>query len=184
MPRLIALVFLALMLSPAQATDAGWALLREGEQIVLIRNAVTPGVADPTGFDIANCRTQLNLSDRGTQQARKMGALFAARAAPFERVASSRYCRALQTARLAFEDDKVEPLEALDLLSADPAIAETQDKAVIEVIRAYSGSGNFALVTHKENIKALTGADAREGEAVIVRLDGEALRVIGRIAFN
>jgi phosphohistidine phosphatase SixA len=184
MLRLTAVLFALLALTPAQATEAGWALLRDGEQVVLIRNAMTPGASDPADFDIAKCSTQRNLSERGKQQARKMGALFAARAAPAERVLSSRYCRALETASLAFEDQKVEPFEPLDLLSTDSATAAAQTKAVMEAIRNYSGSGNLMMVTHKENIKELTGIDAREGEAVVVRPDGDGLHVLGRIAFN
>ena len=183
MRRLVVFLLLLLGLLPAHATEAGWALLRDGEQIVLIRHAMTPGAVDPSDFDIAKCSTQRELSDRGKQQARKMGALFAARAAPIERVLSSRYCRALDTAAFAFEDNKAEPFEPLDLLSTDPAKAAAQNKAVLDLIRGYSGSGNLLLVTHNENIKALTGGDAREGEAVIVRLEGEMLRVIGRITF-
>lgn len=183
MLRIIVALAVALFVVPARATEAGWVLLRDGEQVVLLRHAMAPGAADPANFDIADCKTQRNLSDRGKQQARKMGALFAARAAPVERIVSSRYCRALDTARIAFEEEP-EQDAALDLLSADKAKAEAQTKAVIEMIRAWSGSGNLVLVTHLENIKALTGADAREGEAIIVRAEGDGLRVIGRIVFN
>ena len=40
------------------------------------------------------------------------------------------------------------------------------------------------MVTHKEDIQALTGVSPREGEAVIVEADGDKLRVLGRIIFN
>ena len=94
----------------AKATEAGWALLREGGQIVLIRHAFSPGSGDARGFSIDDCSTQRNLSERGRQQAEKMGALFAARAGRIERVVSSRYCRCLETATVAFEDNKIEVL--------------------------------------------------------------------------
>ena len=171
-------------LSQASATEAGWALLRQGGQIVLLVNANAPGTGDPANFDIDNCRTQRNLSERGRQQARKIGALFAARAEPVETVYSSRYCRALDTARLAFGDRLVETMPALDSIARDPAGAENADEAVVAVIRGYSGSGNLVLVTHPENVLALVGVKAREGEAVIVALHGETLAVIGRIVFN
>ena len=99
----------------AQATEAGWALLREGGHVVLLRHAMISGTTEPANFDIEKCNTQRNLSERGKQQARKIGALFAARAAPIERVLSSRYCRCLETARIAFEAEP-EPFEPLDLL--------------------------------------------------------------------
>lgn len=178
--------FLLLAVPQAAATEAGWALLREGGQIVLLANANAPGVGDPAHFDIGNCRTQRNLSDRGRQQARRIGALFAARAEPVGQVYSSRYCRAMDTARLAFGDRLVEPLEALDSIARDPGgeAAQKATQAVVALARDYSDSGNLVLVTHPENIAALTGAHAREGEAVIVVPHGEGLSVIGRIVFN
>ncbi|MFE0015446.1 histidine phosphatase family protein [Mesorhizobium sp. NPDC059054] len=180
----VALVLL-LCLSPvsAYATDAGWALLRAGGHVVLLRHAMVTGNGDPAGFDVGKCATQQKLSDRGKQQARKIGALFAARAAPIDRVLSSRYCRALDTAGIAFEDNKAEQFEPLDLLSKDPAAAAVQNAAVIKEVESFTGDGNLVLVTHLENIQALTGAGAREGEAVIVGLDNEKLRVLGRIIF-
>ncbi len=171
-------------LPQAGATEAGWALLREGGQIVLLVNANAPGHGDPANFDIDNCRTQRNLSDRGRQQARRIGALFAARAEPVEQVYSSRYCRALETARLAFGDRLVEANEALDSLVRDPEGADEAKKAVVDLVRDYTGSGNLVLVTHPENVEALVGVRAREGEAVIVAPHEDGLVVIGRIVFN
>lgn len=167
----------------AKATEAGWALLREGGQIVLIRHAFSPGSGDARGFSIDDCSTQRNLSERGRQQAEKMGALFAARAGRIERVVSSRYCRCLETATVAFEDNKIEVLDALDLLPQDATAAKTANDAVIKLIDDYGGAGNLILVTHLENIAALTAVSPREGEAVIVRLEGQSLRVLGRVVF-
>ncbi len=102
MLRVIVAVLMLAFAAEAGATEAGWALLRDGEHVVLLRHAMAPGAADPGNFDIEKCSTQRNLSERGKQQARKIGALFAARAAPTERVLASRYCRTKETARLAF----------------------------------------------------------------------------------
>lgn len=179
---LAALVFIAV--SPAQGTEAGWALLREGGQVVLLAHGNAPGTSDPANVDLDNCRTQRNLSDRGRQQARRIGALFAARAERVEQVYSSRYCRCLDTARLAFGDELVEEMEALDPIAAEPERAAATKAAVMEVIRGYSGSGNLVLVTHPENIEALVGHRTREAEAVIVVPTEEGLHVAGRIIFN
>ena len=40
------------------------------------------------------------------------------------------------------------------------------------------------MVTHKDIILALTGVSAHEGEAVIVKPQGDGLRVLGSILFN
>ena len=186
MLRLFIIVWavLAVGLPQAGATEAGWALLRQGGQVAFLVHANAPGTGDPASFDIDNCRSQRNLSERGRQQARRIGALFAARAEPVELVYSSRYCRALETARLAFGDRLVEPMEALDSVDRDPDGNDAAREAVIATVRDYTGSGNLVLVTHPENVQALVGVRAREGEAIIVAPHDDGLTVIGRIVFN
>ncbi|MEQ1950501.1 histidine phosphatase family protein [Mesorhizobium yinganensis] len=183
MLRLFAALMLLLFAGPAVATEAGWALLREGGYVVLLRHAMAGGGAEPANFDIEKCATQRNLSERGKQQARKIGALFAARAAPVERVLSSRYCRCLDTARLAFEAEP-EIFEPLDPPKQDEREKAAQLKAIMDVITGFAGSDNLVMVTNAEDIQALAGVSAREGEAIIVRPDGERLHVLGRIVFN
>jgi phosphohistidine phosphatase SixA len=180
--RVLAAILALLMAAGAQATEAGWALLREGEHVVLLRHAMAPGAAEPAKFDIDRCSTQRNLSERGRQQARKIGALFAARAAPTERVLTSRYCRAKETADLAFGD--AEDFAPLDPPADEEESREEQLRLIVKEVSDYSGSGNMVLVTHLEIIQALTGQSAREGEAVIVAAEGEQLRILGRIIFN
>lgn len=179
----LALAMLFAAAAAAPATEAGWALLRDGGHVVLLRHAMTSGTTEPANFDIEKCTTQRVLSERGKQQARKIGALFAARAAPFERVLSSRYCRCLDTARIAFRDDP-EPFQALDPPAADEAAKAAQMKAVMTEIAGFSGSDNLLMITNAENIRDLTGISPREGEAVIVRPDGDRLHVLARIVFN
>lgn len=183
MLRYLILVLAVFAATAAGATEAGWARLREGGHVVLLRHAFAPGTGEPANFDVEKCNTQRNLSDAGRQQARKIGALFAARAAPVDRVLASRWCRTLETARLSFRSDDLEPFAALDPLPADAAAAQEQSRAVLEQIGGWSGSGNMVMVTHGENILALTGEATREGEAVIVRPEGERLHVLGKIRF-
>ena len=183
----LATVVAALLLLPvpfATATEAGWALLRNGGQIVFLVHANAPGAGDPARFDIENCRTQRNLSDRGRQQARRIGALFAARAEPVEEVLSSRYCRCLETARLAFGDQLVEEAAALDPLPQNEEEAAAAKEEILALIRDYTGSGNLVLVTHPENVEAIAGVKPREGEAVIVAPSEDGAHAIGRIVFN
>ncbi len=182
MLRFAVFCFLLALATTAQATEAGWALLREGEHVVLLRNAMAPGATDPDNFEIDKCSTQRNLSDRGKQQALRLGALIAARAAPTERVLASRFCRTRDTAKLAFGE--FEDFAPLDPPAKDEAARKVQLDAILTEIRGYSGSGNLILVTHLETIQALTGKPAREGEAVIVAPEGDGLHVLGRIGFN
>jgi phosphohistidine phosphatase SixA len=181
----IALIVVAVMLAlPAVATEAGWALMREGGHVVLLRHAMTPGSGDPGNFDIEDCKKQRNLSQSGRDQADRIGVLLSVRAADTERVLSSRYCICLETAEYAFDDIETEPFDALDPLSVDLAEATRQEAAIVAAVKSFSGSGNLVMITHLENIKALTGINARQGEAVIVRADGDKLKVLGRVLFD
>lgn len=179
----IALVML-LAASTAMATEAGWALLRNGGQVVLVNHALALGSEDPANLELGNCATQSNLSDQGRQQARSMGALFYARAAPIEMVLTSRYCRARETADIAFRDSPIEAFAPLDDLSADPEAAEEQIQAMLERILAYRGSGNLLMVTHPANIQAIAGVRPRPAEAVVLSRAGETVGVAGRITFR
>ncbi|MEC9245939.1 MAG: histidine phosphatase family protein [Pseudomonadota bacterium] len=181
--RQLVAIFLLFSVFPAQATEAGWALLRNGGQVVLMRHAIAPGSGDPANFDIENCGTQRNLSERGRLQARRIGALVDARAAPVEKVLASRYCRTRDTATQAFGSDMVELFPALDL-PPDESAMEQQKAEILERINDYTGSGNLFLITHLEIIEALIGAPAREGEAIILSRGGDNLHAAGRIKFN
>ncbi|MGY6707233.1 MAG: histidine phosphatase family protein [Rhizobiaceae bacterium] len=181
----VTIAALAVLLAlPANATEAGWALLRNGGQTVLLNHANAPGSGDPANFDIENCRTQRNLSERGRHQARRIGALLAARSAPFGEVYASRYCRTVDTANLVFGESAYELLDALDLATGDEERDAEAFQTVFELISDYSGSGNMFMVTHPENVSEWAGVRSREGEAVIVAPEGEGLRVIGRVVLN
>lgn len=184
MLRTFIILAATLLAAPAPATEAGWALLRGGGQVVLLRHAYALGTVEPPNFDIEKCNTQRNLSERGRHQARRIGSLIAARGAPVEKVLSSRLCRALDTARLAFGTGAVEEFVPLDPPPEDEVAARASLLETVEAVRAYGGSGNMVLVTDLPNIKALTGRSAREGEALIVAPDEESLVVLGRIVFN
>ncbi|MGB3501489.1 MAG: histidine phosphatase family protein [Mesorhizobium sp.] len=182
MLRFALLLSLMFMGSVASATEAGWALLRDGGHVVLLRNAYATGATDPANVDRKNCSTQRNLSERGKQQARKIGSLFAARAAPTEKVLASGYCRTLETARIAFGDRLVETADALDPLLGAAADAPANPDA-LAAIADWDGGGNLVLVTHLDVIRQLTGITPREGEALIVKPNGETLHVLARIVF-
>jgi len=184
MLKVTIVVLAALLALPAHATEAGWALLRNGGQTVLLNHADAPGSGEPANFDFENCRTQRNLSDRGRQQARRIGALLAARSAPAGQVYASRFCRTVETANLVFGESAVELLDALDLPEVDAESDAEDFRTVLELITDYSGSGNMFMVTHPENLAVWLGIRSRAGEAVIVQPDGEGLRVLGRVVLN
>jgi broad specificity phosphatase PhoE len=64
--------------------------VKAGGQAVMIRHAITtPGVGDPWGMRLDDCRTRRNLTDEGRRDARRLGEAFRARGIPVGRVLSS-----------------------------------------------------------------------------------------------
>ncbi len=172
-----------LLLPPAFAAEPEelWALLKAGGQVVVMRHASTdPGVGDPANLRLEDCATQRNLSAAGREEARRIGEAFRARGVPVGQVLSSRWCRCLETARLAF--GKVEPWPALDSFFRDRSREPPQTAAVRSRASERPGAGNLILVTHQVNITALTGLFPAQGEMVVLTPQGDGtFRIAGRL---
>jgi len=176
-----------LHLAPARATDP-WEMLRGGGVAVLVRHALTePGIGDPPGFRLDDCRTQRNLSAAGRAQAQRFGAAFRSRGIRIDELRSSQWCRCLETARLAFPALTVQPFEALNSFFEDRR-TQPQQSAAVRSYLATLGSRNAVLVTHMVNIAALTGDGVSMGEALLVRGGEEAaatpLRIVARLRLD
>ena len=181
--RQLVAIILLFSVFPAQATEAGWALLRNGGQVVLMRHAIAPGSGDPANFDIENCGTQRNLSERGRLQARRIGALVDARAAPVEKVLASRYCRTRDTATQAFGPTWSSSFPR-SICPQTTAPWKQQKGGGSRTNQRLHRLGKPVLITHLEIIEALIGASAREGEAIILSRGGDNLHAAARIKFN
>jgi broad specificity phosphatase PhoE len=162
--------------------DALWQKLQGGGVTVLMRHAATnPGIGDPPGFELSQCATQRNLSDAGRQDARRIGAAFRLRGVLPGAVWSSRWCRCLDTARLAFGRAAPEP--GLDsMFNDDAAVAASKLRSLHARLAARRETTPLVLVTHDVNIRALTGQSLAPGEMVLTQLRDGKLEVIGRLA--
>lgn len=180
-------VFLPLAIASAgcvQADDAVWDMLRQGGFVLLIRHAATdPGVGDPPGFRLDECKTQRNLSDAGRSEARRLGEAFRSRRVPVSEVRSSQWCRCLDTARLAFGTaNRIEPWDALNSLFQDSSRETEQTRAVVALAQSVKPPDNLVLVTHNVNVRALTGVSPATAEIVVTRSEGGRLQLVGRIS--
>jgi phosphohistidine phosphatase SixA len=154
----------------ARADEAAWHSVEAGGCVILLRHArTTPGIGDPPGFRLEDCSTQRNLSDAGRAQARRFGAEFDRRGIRIDEVRSSRWCRCLDTARLAFPRHEVRPLDALDSFFTDGSTRGAQTAALRDYLGALPAMRRVVLVTHMVNITALTDESPAMGEALIVR---------------
>jgi phosphohistidine phosphatase SixA len=160
----------------------GLRALVEGGAVALLRHAAAPGTGDPPGFRLGDCATQRNLSETGRRQAAELGLKLRQGGVAIAEARSSRWCRALDTARLAFPDLAVEPDPALDSFFDDRASRDRQTEAARALVRSWQGRpGVLALITHQVNITALTEVFPAEGEIVVLRPTD--MSVIGRVRF-
>jgi phosphohistidine phosphatase SixA len=152
------------------ADEAVWAALKQGGHVVLLRHTETvPGIGDPPGYKLDDCKTQRNLNEAGRAQARALGAEFSRRTIPITGVFSSVWCRCVETATLAF--GRVDTWPALNSHFEQPAAASQQAEQVLGGLGIRMRAGqNLVLVTHQVNISTLTGRHTSMGEAVVARV--------------
>jgi broad specificity phosphatase PhoE len=160
-----------------------WALLRQPGSIVLFRHAEAPGVGDPQHFKLGDCSTQRNLNEAGRQQARRLGESFRAQGLRVAAVWSSQWCRSRDTATLAFPNERVEEQPVFNSLFGRGEEGAAQTAAARALLQRWpvQTSGVLLVFSHQANISALTGEPTASGEGIVLRRDGQALRVLGRV---
>jgi phosphohistidine phosphatase SixA len=165
----------------ARADDALWAQLRAGGLVVFIRHAETdPGVGDPPGFRLEDCKTQRNLSAAGREQARRLGETFRRERVPVGQVLASEWCRCRDTATLAF--GRYETWPALNNLFGRAPNEPAQKQAMLERAGAYRGKENLVLVTHGSTVVPVAGVAPAQGELVVMKPGGAGkLELLGRL---
>ena len=169
-----------LALHPARAADLDvWGVLRQGG-VVLFRHANAPGVGDPPGFDLDDCSTQQNLGAAGRLQAAAIGARLRAERVAVGAVLSSQWCRARDTAELAFPGlVRTEP--AFNSFFDAPERRASATAEARAIISAWRGPGVLVVVTHQVNITGLTGIVPADGEGVVLRPPANMSDIVGRV---
>lgn len=181
--RAVSMLFALLCVSHAAAAeqDAVWNALKSGGHVVLIRHAITEsGIGDPAGFKVEDCGTQRNLSAQGREDARRIGKAFRRRGIPIAEVLSSRWCRCLDTARIAF--GKATPAPMLDSMFNDKE--KPREEKIQEfraAIAALPTKSNLIMVTHQYNIQAFTDISPTSGEMVVLKPEAGGLKPVGRL---
>jgi phosphohistidine phosphatase SixA len=180
---LLALTFAALAFSNGSATatseEAAWNALRAGG-IALFRHANAPGVGDPPGMRLYDCSIQRNLDEEGRIQARRIGAAFHSRNIRMGAVLASQWCRATETAELAFPGlVRVDPV--FNSFFGDQQAGELHTETARRLLQGWQGPGTLFVSTHQVNITALTGLVPASGEGIVLGSGEGGLAVIGRI---
>ena len=142
-----------------------------------MRHANAPGIGDPPNFRIDDCATQRNLSDRGRAQAVAVGERLRGDGIRWASVQSSRWCRCLDTARLAF--DAVEQFDRLNSRFAGrPDATPDLRRHLLSLPR---DGANRIYVTHMVNIMALLNANTADAEIAVARINADAIQPIANL---
>jgi len=161
----------------ASVDDIVWKL-RGGGYVIVLRHGAThndQADTDPLNFD--NVAKQRQLNDKGRADARALGDVFRRASVPLGRVYSSRFQRAVETARLVAGR---EPEATADISEGGLVVSPNENHRRTQALRALIAAApdagtNTLVVTHRPNILDALGRDwfdIREGEASIFKPDG------------
>lgn len=170
--------------------DAAWAQpdaalveqLRGGGYLLYMRHASTDfSQSDARMTSYEDCASQRNLTDKGREEARVVGAHIARLEIPIGDVLASPYCRTVESARLAF--GRAQPTQQV---RGGPA--RTDDPARYEPLRKLLGTKppgrrNIFIASHGNPFYAVAGPPyLAEGEIAVVRPEGDSrFTVVARI---
>jgi len=180
--RIAVLLFVALLSSVTLADDQLWERLKtEPNLVVLMRHTHSTGGHPLTWDETGNCKGERVLSNKGQEQARRIGEAFALRGIQ-PTVISSPMCRCRETAQLAFVGQPITDPDLRETASADAERTNAFEKKSKSLIASRRGAVPVVFISHRPNIDQLTMELIGEGELLVGRTNenGE-IDVLGKI---
>ena len=184
----VVLITVAAWAQSATSLDDLLTTLRAGGQVIVVRHGATHAdQADTDPLNLENVVKQRQLNDKGRADARSMGEALKRAGIPIGRVYSSRFQRAVETARLIAGK---EPEATNDVTEGGQVVSPNENARRMQALRAMAArvpepGTNTLIVTHKPNILDAFGKDwfdIREGEASVFKPDGSgAYTLVGRV---
>ena len=184
----VVLIAVAAWAQSATSLDDLLTTLRAGGQVIVVRHGATHAdQADTDPLNLENVAKQRQLNDKGRADARSMGEALKRAGIPIGRVYSSRFQRAVETARLIAGKD---PEATNDVTEGGQVVSPNENARRMQALRAMAArvpelGTNTLIVTHKPNILDAFGKDwfdIREGEASVFKPDGSgAYTLVGRV---
>ena len=155
--------------------------LTEGGKLIFIRHAYAPGSGDPNNFNLNDCSTQRNLSDRGKKQAEHIGTIFREIKIEIDEVYSSEWCRCKETAEIAFTNFTTKNF-LNSFYSSNYAKNKTkQIKDLMKFVKKNDFEKNIIFVTHYVLISEVLDYAPSSGEIIVSDKD---FNMIGSIKIN
>ena len=155
--------------------------LTEGGKLIFIRHAYAPGSGDPDNFNLNDCSTQRNLSDRGKKQAEHIGTIFRENKIEIDEVYSSEWCRCKETAEIAFTNFTTKNF-LNSFYSSNYAKNKTkQIKNLMKFVKKNNFEKNIIFVTHYVLISEVLDYAPSSGEIIV---SDKEFNMIGSIKMN
>jgi phosphohistidine phosphatase SixA len=145
--------------------------LRKGGLVIYFRHASTDQSAgSDEAADLARCETQRNLTVKGREEAAQIGKAIKALGIPVGSVLASPFCRAKDTARLAF-GRFTESKDLYFSIGADAGEMKRLAGALRQLLSTPPTAGtNTVLVSHTANLREAAGIFPKpEGVAYVFR---------------
>ena len=193
--RALGLIAVALAVGPAWAqappsADEVLKLLRGGGYVVVVRHGATfADQADTDPLNLDDISKQRQLNDKGRADAKAVGDAFRRAGVPIGQSYSSRFQRAVETARLI---GGKEPRATLDISEGGLVVSPNENNRRAAALRALAATAptagtNTLIVTHKPNILDAFGKDwfeIKEGEASIFKPEGNGFALVARVTID
>jgi broad specificity phosphatase PhoE len=176
--------------TPANLDDVARALRAGGNVIVVRHGATHPDQADTDPLNLDNVAKQRQLNDKGRADAKAVGDVFRSAGIPIGKVYSSRFNRAVETARLI---GGKEPEATLDVTEGGQVVSPNENNRRTQAMRRMAGTPpapgtNTLIVSHKPNIVDAFGKDwfeIKEGETSIFKPEGGGkYSLVGRVQID
>ncbi len=160
--------------------------LKKSDAVLLMRHALAPGVGDPAGYKLKDCKSQRNLDATGRAQAQKTGQWLKAQGVGNALVFTSAWCRCKETAEnLAFGTPVLEPSlnSFFDDMRQGPQSNVNLQKFIVGQLKS-KGDKALILVTHHVNIAEFTRENVGSGDMVLAKVNSAGKLVSFKIYPN
>ena len=147
--------------------------LKKSDAVLLMRHALAPGIGDPAGYKLQDCKSQRNLDATGRAQAQKTGQWLKAQGVGNALVFTSAWCRCKETAEnLAFGTPVLEPSlnSFFDDMRQGPQSNVNLQKFIVGQLKS-KGDKALILVTHHVNIAEFTAENVGSGDMVLAKIN-------------
>ena len=160
--------------------------LKKSDYVLLMRHALAPGIGDPAGYKLQDCKSQRNLDATGRAQAQKTGQWLKAQGVGNALVFTSAWCRCKETAEnLAFGTPVLEASlnSFFDDMRQGPQSNVNLQKFMVGQLKS-KGDKALILVTHHVNIAEFTGENVGSGDMVLAKVNSTGKLVSFKIYPN